>query len=105
MVQKIIKISLLQLLIMILYLAITDYLFVVSKYPNPIGIGIYQWILFILHIIFTLVLTIYLAKRNSEKKHLKKRAELNVAIVSIFFLIYIASSNPVWNWLWHLRGQ
>ena len=105
MVQKIIKISLLQLLIMIIYLAITDYLFVVSKYPNPIGIGIWQWILFTIHVILTLILTIYLARKNSEKKHLKKRAAVNVAVVSIFFLIYIALSNPIWDWLWRLRGH
>ena len=49
--QKIIKISLLQLVIMVVYLTITDYLFVVSKYPNPIGIGIWQWVLFIIHVI------------------------------------------------------
>ena len=101
--KKIIKISLLQLLIMIIYLGITDYLFVISKYPNPVGIGILQWLLFIVQVIFTLILTIYFVRKESAKRYAKKRVAINVAIVSIFFMFYIVISNPILDWLWRLR--
>jgi hypothetical protein len=93
----------LQLVISLLYLSITSYQFVKSDPPNPIGIGLLQWLLIIVHVLCVTIY--YFIKRGT---HIDKQATRQIFLMNILGIIIpngvcLLFSGPIWHWLWSLR--
>lgn len=89
-------------LIAAIYLGYTAYRFVISNPPNPIGVGLSQWVLIIAHFITTIVMIGILKKSGSKKEVLKNRLT-HAAIIVFIIVAYLIFSAPIWAWLWTLR--
>lgn len=87
----------LQLLIVLIYLGISSYKFVVSKQPDPIEVGILQWIFVGMHI---LCVVIYFLVIKKDKQSFGS----NLIAMFVIVFIFLALSNIIWEWLWHQRG-
>lgn len=92
-----------QMVISLLYLSVTCYQFVKSDPPNPIGIGLLQWLLIIIHIL--LVVIWYFIKRgaNADRQAARQILLMNILGVIIPFSVYLLFSGAIWTWLWSLR--
>ena len=99
------KSFLLHLVIASIYLGFTCYEFVVTRKPNPIGVGLQQVLLMIIHLAITLVIFSIILTKASRKKIPKLNLIINVLTVFTCCLIYIMFSNTVWRWLWQLKGM
>lgn len=93
-----IKNFLLHLLIATSYLSISCYKFIHDKYPDPIGVGIMQWLFFLAHILA--ILFFFLLKKGNRQNLVS-----NLLAVVIVFIIYLLFNNLIWEQLWELRGD
>jgi cation transport ATPase len=101
--KYILKIIAIQLSIILLYLGMTSYEFVVSREINPIGVGLQQWALIILHLLITIFVGLYRIHKSKDKKISKKKLLVNLLVIVIIILIYFCFSDIIWHWLWSFR--
>ena len=87
-----------QLVIALLYISITCYRFVKSDPPDPIGTGLLQWVLLLLHLL-TVVIYYFIRKSADSRQILLA----NLSGIVIPNGIYLLLSGPIWNWLWSIR--
>jgi hypothetical protein len=92
-----------QLAIIIFYLGMTSYEFVVSQEINPIGVGLQQWALIILHLLITLFAGLYGISKSQDKKMAKNKLFVRMLIIILIILIYFCFSDIIWHWLWSFR--
>jgi len=97
------KVFILHLSIIITYLAVTSYLFVVAKDPDPIGTGLKQWVCMILHLIITLFIMKTRWSKSSDKNLAKKKFWVNFVIIIVLIITNLQLSNFLWEWLWSIR--
>ena len=99
----IVKVCSLHLLVLLVYLFVTSYLFVTGKDPNPIGIGLLQWILFFLHLILTLLFCLFVLKKANDIKYENRIVMVNTLAIIFWITIYFLFSSKIWDLLWSLR--
>jgi hypothetical protein len=85
------------------YFAVTDFLFVVAKDPNPIGTGLQQWLCIFLHFTITLFVMLTFLGRAADKRLAIKKVLIHTAAIVLVISVSLFLSNPVWDWLWSLR--
>ncbi len=97
--NKIIKILVLQFLIILTFLSITNYLFINYKPSDPVGTGLQQAALTLLDFIITLIICVFLIVKAKNKK--EGLLTLAVNIFSIFFwiIIYVLVEDKISNYL------
>jgi len=98
-----VKVFTLHLCIALLYLGITSFEFVVRKDPNPVGVGLQQWLCIVLHILATVTIMAILWTRNTNKRAGRNKFMLNIGAIVLWVGILLIFSNAIWNWLWSLR--
>jgi hypothetical protein len=89
--------------IVTIYFAVTSYLFVVGKDPNPIGAGLQQWLCVFLHVTITLFVMLTLLGKATDKKLATRKVVLHTVAIILAVSLYLLFSNPIWDWLWSLR--
>lgn len=104
MVKTILGVFLVHAFIAAAYLGYTNYRFVIDSQPNPIGIGIAQWFLMIVHFLVTLIAVGFFPKASKTAQRVfdwKLHGLIIVVIAATFLLV----SKPLWQWLWSLREK
>jgi hypothetical protein len=102
MAKYILKMTGVHLFVMLLYLTATSYEFVASPQPNPVGIGIQQWLLFIIQLVATAII-FGLLPSKMDRSNSSKRLKYNISIVVVLFIFYLLLDNKISSWLWSLR--
>jgi hypothetical protein len=97
------KIFIVHILIATVYFGVTGYMFIHSKAPNPIGIGLQQWVCMILHLIITTVVMLLLSSKAIDKKIARTKIIANLIVVLLIIIVSAVLSNTFWHWLWELR--
>jgi hypothetical protein len=97
------KIVAIHLGIILIYLSFTSYEFVVSRELNPIGVGLQQWVLVILHFLITGFVGLYVISKSKDKRTAKSKLLIGLASIILIFLIYYCLSEMIWHWLWSFR--
>lgn len=101
--KLLVKIFSLHLLVISIYLFVTSYLFITSKDPNPIGIGLLQWILFFLHLMITLLFCLFIPAKGKDKKYENQILVINISAIILWIGVYFILSLKIWELLWSLR--
>lgn len=86
-------------IIAIIYLLTTCVLFVARRSPDPIGIGVLQWVLILGHLMLTILFYIFIARKESRWKTLRFSVGGLLSVV----ILYLLLTAPIWNVLWNLR--
>ncbi len=90
------------LLIFIGYISITMIIFVLQRYPNPIGVGIWQTIFILIH--FAFILFSLLAEKSNPSQ--RKRVDMIIVCFSsliLFLVMYWKFEEDLWQYCWQLR--
>jgi len=92
-----------------LYFILTCFEFVMTRSPNPIGIGTQQLGLVVLHSILVIIygLTSQVSYEGTAGLIMERFKRIIVGLFAIvlcagFFTIF---GDRIWTWLWKLRGQ
>lgn len=104
MIKIIVRVFLVHAFIAAAYLSYTNYRFVIDSQPNPVGTGIAQWFLMLIHFVVTLIAVGFLAKGP----RIANRAfdwKLHGLIIVLIAATYLLVSKPLWQWLWSLRQK
>jgi hypothetical protein len=99
----VVKVLTLHLFIVLLYVTITSYEFVADKFPNPIGIGLKQWLYVTLHLLATITITAIIWRRSANKRTGRNKFMLNIGAIILWIGILLIFSNALSRWLWSLR--
>ena len=92
-------------IVSVAYLLITSILFVQRKQPDPIGIGILQWVCIAIHIIILIITFSILALKSPRVKHIGKSILYSALGLLTPLTIYLLLSEPIWKVLWNLRDN
>jgi hypothetical protein len=86
--------------------SITCLEFVVVQSPNPIGVGLQQIILFLVHFVVVCIYGMSLMTRKTQSRSVRINSVL-IGLFAIIFgvIIYSFFGESIWNCLWRLRGQ
>jgi len=95
----------LHLAIAVLYLGLTSYEFVASSYPNPMGVGIQQWLLIFAHIGLTGLVWLIIKHYAKNRKLIRKKMAIQLLIIVGIILLYLCLSGFVDSWLWSFRKE
>jgi len=98
-----IKTLLLHLAIASSYVAWTSYLFVIEKFPNPIGTGVRQWFCIFLHLTITLFVMLSYLGKATDKRNATLKLVFHVAAIALTVLLLTVFDNPLSEWLWRQR--
>lgn len=98
-----VRIFSLHLFVVLLYLFVTSYLFVTGKDPNPIGIGLLQWILFFLHLMLTLLFCLFVLNKGNDIKYENRILMINTLSIIFWITMNFTFSSKIWDLLWSLR--
>jgi hypothetical protein len=101
----ILKVATIHLVIVVLYVSSTSFIFVVSAPANPIGMGLQQWLCIILHFLLTPWISWILLKRSNSGNILTTKILINVLTVIFWVIVFICFSSTLGKWLWRLRGD
>jgi hypothetical protein len=98
-----IKTLLLHFAIASFYIAATSYLFVISKFPNPIGTGLRQWFCVFLHLTITLFIMLTYLGKAKDKRNATLKLFLHLGAIALVLLAWFIFDDPLSKWLWNQR--
>ena len=79
--------------------------FVLGSQPNPIGTGLKQWALFLLHLFITSAIMLAQFKIGNRKEVIDRFVVSHFLPILLGMAVYMLFSNAIWGLLWKLRGQ
>ena len=87
------------------YITVTCTRFVIGQQPNPIGIGLQQWLLFLLHLFITSAIILGQLKAANRKEVIDRFVVSHFLPILLSMAVYMLFSTTIWTLLWELRGQ
>lgn len=103
MLRYIIKCFALHLVIITVYLGFTSYEFTTSKYPNPIGVGLLQWVFIFLHFGITTLCFLIIRSNARDREKVSEDMLINLVVIASLVILYGIAGNEIWEKLWSLR--
>jgi hypothetical protein len=85
------------------YIAATSYLFVISKFPNPVGTGLRQWFFVFLHFTITLLIMLSFLSKATDKRKATLKLLLHLGAILLAVLALFLLSESLSEWLWSQR--
>lgn len=100
-----VRCSILHLAISALYFFATSYEFVVTKQPNPIGVGIQQFLCIFFHVIGTIAYFMIIPWKSGNKKLYNRKLLLNIGAIVLAVAIMATIDAQLSNKLWSLHDR
>ncbi len=103
MLKVVIKIFALHFIIAAIYFSITYGELILLKSAEPIGLGIQQVLLSIIHFVVTLIVCVFLLLKAKDKKLAKQKLLLNIISVIVCVIFYAILDMKISDWVWHFK--
>ena len=94
---------LVNLAVAVSYLLVTSLMFVYKKQPDPIGIGTWQWVCIVIHLVLILLTYLMIGIFKKQPKGSRYLFPYALAGFIIPIIIYFALIEPIWDTLWSMR--
>ncbi|MBI2273178.1 MAG: hypothetical protein HYU70_05235 [Bacteroidetes bacterium] len=95
----------LHLFIVASYMGVTSWLFVTYPVPDPLAMGLQQWVCILVHISVTVLICLLKRRTAIDRKKATTTLWLHVVAIVCWIVVYLFLSAPIAAYLWRLRSQ
>lgn len=101
--KYVIRTTLIQVTITLLYLGACSYWFATSQEGNPIQIGLVEWVFMIAQFGLTGFLGLISISKATDRKIARKKVLVNLLIIIVILSVSLLFDRVLWHWLWSFR--